>query len=72
MNGAPYVRIDRSSVFHCGNDRREIVVCEDNIACLLGNISTAYTHRASYVSLFQCRRIVDTVAGHGNGFAAFA
>ncbi len=50
-------------------DRREIVVGEDDFGGFLGRFGALDAHRHADVGAFQCRRVVDAVAGHGDDLA---
>ena len=63
------VLIDISAILHCLDNGGEIVVRQNHCRSVLGNLCTGDAHCHAYISLFQCRCIVDTVTGHGNDIA---
>src|SRR6185437_6131513 len=63
------VRIDRTATFNSFQDGFEIVVSQHDISRFFGHFSSASAHRNADVRAFECRCIVDSVAGDGDDFA---
>ena len=51
------------------DNRREIVIHQDDVGCLLGHLSPCDAHRESNVSCLECRAIVRAVSGDTNNIA---
>jgi hypothetical protein len=52
------------------SDRRKVVVGQEHIGGLLGDVSPAHAHGDADVSLPQRRSVIDTVTGHGHDMSA--
>src|SRR5690606_16570514 len=65
LDELPDVFVYASSFFDGLDDSREVVVEEDHVRCLFGDVGTGNAHRHADVGLLQRRRIVDAIAGHG-------
>lgn len=61
---------DALALFDRAKDSRKVIIRQNHVGSLLGNISAQPTHRNANVSLFQSRRIINTVTGHGNNIPA--
>jgi hypothetical protein len=57
---------DALALLNCPQDSREIVVRQNHVRCLLGNIGAKLAHRNTYVGFLQSGRIVNTITSHGN------
>ena len=51
------------------HDRREIVIHQDDVGCLLGHLGPCDAHRESNVSCLESRAIVRAVSGDANNIA---
>mmetsp|Transcript_74665 Transcript_74665/g.172959 ORF Transcript_74665/g.172959 Transcript_74665/m.172959 type:complete len:256 (-) Transcript_74665:45-812(-) len=49
----------------CGHYARKVVVQQDDVGCILGNLGAGDAHGKAHISRLQRWRIVGTVAGHG-------
>src|SRR5215207_8402253 len=63
------VVVDDSALLDRGDDGRKVVVGQDHIGSLLGDVGARYAHRHADVSSLQSRGIVYSVAGHGDDMA---
>ena len=63
------VVVDRASLFHRRDDRRQVVVADDEIGDVLCYLRAALAHRDPYVGGAQGGSIVDPVACHGDDAA---
>ena len=51
-------------------DRREIIIRQNHVRRLLGDVGPVHAHCDANIRLLQRRRIVDPVARHGDNIAA--
>mmetsp|Transcript_22265 Transcript_22265/g.52917 ORF Transcript_22265/g.52917 Transcript_22265/m.52917 type:complete len:390 (-) Transcript_22265:1634-2803(-) len=65
-----HVGVDRSSLLDGCDNRREVVVRQNHVRCLLGDLSSCNTHSNTDGSLLQSGSIVDTVPGHRRDLSA--
>src|SRR6516225_8570282 len=56
---------------HCMNDRREVVIKENQVRRLPGDVCTSQAHGDSDVGRLKRWRIVDAVPGHGHHVTRF-
>src|SRR5215217_670937 len=63
------VVVDPAALLHGRRDRGEVVVGEDDVRRLLGDVGAGYPHRDSYVRLLEGGGVVDAVAGHRRDLA---
>jgi hypothetical protein len=64
------VVVELSAVLDGMDDGGEVVVGEDHDRGVLGDLGAGDAHRHADVGLLQCRRVVDSVAGHRHDIAA--
>ena len=58
--------VDRAAFAHRRDDRGEIVVEQDDVGRLLGGFGAFQSHRHADIRRLQRRRVVDSIAGHGD------
>ena len=68
----PDIGIDTASLLHRIHQRGKVVICEHHIRRLTRHIRAIFPHCHTYICLFDCRRIVYAVSGHGHNFAPAA
>ncbi|KAH3682802.1 hypothetical protein WICPIJ_006261 [Wickerhamomyces pijperi] len=56
--------VHSSTFFNTVDDTGKVVITQDNIRSILGNIGTSNTHSNTNIGNFQRRRVVDTVTSH--------
>ena len=65
---AAHVVVDGAALLYGRDDRREVVVEQDEVGGLLGDVGAA-AHRDADVGVLEGRRVVHAVAGHGHDLA---
>ncbi len=55
---------DLAALLHSVDNGGEVVVEQDHVSCVFGHVRPADAHRNADVTLFDCRGIVDSVAGY--------
>jgi hypothetical protein len=63
------VREDPAALSHGGDDRGEVVVGEDHVRRLLGDVGSRDPHRDADVRPLERRRVVHAVPGHRDDVA---
>ena len=63
------VGIYRAPFLDRSDDRGKIVVCQDQVRSLLGDVGAGQPHCHADVGLLKCRGVVDAVAGDGDHVA---
>src|SRR5919112_6467088 len=63
------VVVDDPALLHRGDDGRKVVVGQDHISSLFGDVGAGYAHRHADISSLQGRGVVYSVAGHGDDMA---
>ena len=58
------VLVNAATFFHCGHDRREVVIEEHQICDFAADVRAALPHRHANVRTFERRRVVHSVARH--------
>src|SRR5690348_8798790 len=53
-----------STLLDSGNNRGKVVVSQNHVGCLLGDIAAVETHGNAHVRLLQGGRVVHAVSGH--------
>ena len=66
------VVVDRPALLDRGHDRGEVVVEQDQVGGLLGDLGAAPAHGDADVGVLEGRRVVDPVAGHRQHLAVGA
>ena len=61
---------DKPALLDTSDDRGKVVVQQDHISGLLGDIATSDTHSNTDISLFQSGRVVDTITGDSHNLAS--
>ena len=61
---------NEAALLHAVDDGGEVIVEEDHVRRLLGDVRSHDAHRDADVGLLERGSVVDTVAGHGNDLAA--
>ena len=64
MNELLYIVEDCPTFLHSIDNRGEIIVHQDHVGSILGDIGPCDTHCDADVGHFDCRRIVNAVARH--------
>jgi len=54
------------TLFHSGDDGGKVIVQQDHVGRLLGDVGAGDPHGNADVCLFQGWRVVDTVTRHGH------
>ena len=65
------VIINSPSVFYGLHNRSKIIVHQDEVSRLTGNLTAAFAHCDTDVRILQSGRIVDAIACHRNDFSIF-
>ena len=68
-HGLAQIVIDPPPEANGRDDRRKIVVQQDQRSCLARDVSAAAAHGDADMRRFQRRRVIDAIAGHGNDLA---
>jgi len=69
---APDVLEGRPTELDGGDDRREVVVEQDQVGCLARDVTAAGSHGNPDIGLAKSGRVVDAVAGHGDDVTPLA
>ena len=58
-----------STFFHSSHNGGKVIIQENHVSSLFGDIRSSNTHSYTNVSLLQSRRIIDTIASHSHNGA---
>ena len=67
-----HVVVDGSSLLNSLHDGGEVVVGEDHVGGLRGDLSAGNAHGDSDLGLLESRGVVDSVSGHRNDLVHFS
>ena len=72
LDGLAYVVVDAAALFNGADDGGEVVVREDHVRDVLGDVGAGDAHADADVGALDAGRVVYAVAGHGGDRAVLA